>query len=118
MDVPGMTKAAAAAVGEGVGDACVRKSGSDAPGSGLVRDTYGGHGAILNFLDLLTDRGESEDTGLDHGAIGTARCQRRACYAVRYADSRLNSAGGCNGSGRSEGCGYSDRGNLTKGEIG
>jgi hypothetical protein len=46
-------------------------------------DTYGGQGAILDLLDLLTDRGEGQDAGLDHGAIGTARGQRRAYYGVR-----------------------------------
>jgi hypothetical protein len=93
------------------------KGWSDAPGTERSVDTYGGQGAILDLLDLLTDRGEGQDAGLDHGAIGTARGQRRACYGVREADSRLNGVGGCNGCGRREGCGYSDRGNLAKGEI-
>lgn len=44
---------------------------------GQLRRVRHGCGAVLDLLDLLTDRGEGHDTGHDHGAIGTARCQRR-----------------------------------------
>lgn len=51
----------------------------DGERSGQLRGVRHGCGAVLDLLDLLTDWDEGHDTCLDHGAIGTARCQRRPC---------------------------------------